>query len=71
MQIEGAEVQATMDFCPRGEKVIFYPTDRKKSQWPYTPHQVTIRDMRPIQRELTLAATELGSRRGNASLKEF
>ena len=49
------EVLATMDFCPRGEKVIFYPTDRKKSQWPYTPHRVTIRDMRPIQRELSLA----------------
>jgi hypothetical protein len=42
-----------MDFCPRGEKVIFYPTDRKKSQWPYTPCPVTIRDMRPLQDELS------------------
>lgn len=55
MQVDGGEVRATMDFCPRGEKVIFYPTDRKKSQWPYAPHQVTIRDMRPIQRDLSLA----------------
>jgi len=47
-------VVATMDFCPPGEKVIFYPTDRKKSQWPYTPHQVTIRDIRPLRDELTL-----------------
>jgi len=47
------EVIATMDFCPPGEKVIFYPTDRKKSRWPYTPHQVTIRDMRPLQHELS------------------
>ncbi len=48
------EVVATMDFCPPGEKVIFYPTDRKKSQWPYTPYEVTIRDMRPIAGELAL-----------------
>jgi hypothetical protein len=47
------EVIATMDFCPRGEKVIFYPTDRAKSQWPYAPHAVVIRDMRPIQDRLS------------------
>ena len=49
----GSEVRATMDFCPRGEKVIFYPTDRKKSQWPYKPHEVTIRDMRPLKDRLS------------------
>jgi hypothetical protein len=47
------EVAATMDFCPPGEKVIFYPTNRSKSQWPYAPHPVTIRDMRPIRKELS------------------
>ena len=47
------EVTATMDFCPPGEKVIFYPTDRKKSQWPYKPYTVTIRDVRPIQDQLS------------------
>jgi hypothetical protein len=47
------EVRATMDFCPPGEKVIFYPTDRKRSQWPYAPHAVTIRDMRPLQAQLS------------------
>lgn len=41
-----------MNFCPPGEEVIFYPTDRKKSKWPFTPHAVTIHDMRPIQDEL-------------------
>lgn len=50
------EVMATMDFCPRGEKVIFYPTDRAKSLWPYTPRQVRIRDMRPIRQSLSLDA---------------
>ena len=49
----GAYVSGTMDFCPPGEKVIFYPTDRKKSQWPYAPHPVTIRDMRPLKDELS------------------
>lgn len=49
----GGEVVATMDFCPPGEKVVFYPTDRKRSQWPYRPHEVTIRDLRPIQDELS------------------
>jgi len=47
-------VVAMMDFCPPGEKVIFYPTDRKKSQWPYAPHAVTIHDVRPIAKELSL-----------------
>jgi hypothetical protein len=41
-----------MNFCPPGEEVIFYPTDRKKSKWPYKPHAVTIHDMRPIQDQL-------------------
>jgi hypothetical protein len=47
-------VVATMDFCPPGEKVVFYPTDRRKSQWPYAAHQVTIRDMRPFRDALSL-----------------
>jgi hypothetical protein len=41
-----------MNFCPPGEEVIFHPTDRKKSKWPFKPHAVTIHDMRPIQNEL-------------------
>jgi hypothetical protein len=51
---EGSAVVARMDFCPRGEKVIFYPGDREKSQWPYTGHDVVIRDVRPIASELSL-----------------
>jgi hypothetical protein len=51
---DATSVTATMDFCPPGEKVVFYPTDRKKSQWPYAPHEVTIHDVRPIASELTL-----------------
>src|SRR5690606_30679535 len=46
-------VVTQMDFCPPGEKVIFYPSDREKSQWPYRPHEVRIADMRPIAHELS------------------
>lgn len=49
---DDSQVHARMDFCIPGEKVIFYPTDRSKSQWPYRPHDVTISDMRPIASEL-------------------
>lgn len=46
-------VNARMNFCPPGEHVIFYPTDRAKSHWPYTPYDVEIHDMRPLQDELS------------------
>lgn len=47
-----AAITGRMDFCPPGEKVIFYPTDRAKSQWPYRPHDVRIADARAIKNEL-------------------
>ncbi len=52
--MEDDTITATMDFCPQGEKVIFYPADRARSQWPYAPHEVKIHDMRPHRDELTL-----------------
>ena len=53
-QTADESVLARMDFCPHGEKVIFYPGDRAKSQWPYTEHEVVIRDMRPIADDLAM-----------------
>jgi hypothetical protein len=47
-------IVAKMDFCIPGEKVIFYPSEREKSQWPYRPHDVTIRDARAVAGELAL-----------------
>lgn len=47
-----SEVNTEINFCPPGEEVIFYPTDRKKSKWPFKPHAVTIRDMRPLRDQL-------------------
>lgn len=65
------EVAATMDFCPPGEKVIFYPTDRKKSQWPYTPYQVTIRDLRPMAGNLALEKNGFVLVNREPSIKDF
>lgn len=47
-------VVAQMDFCIPGEKVIFYPSEREKSQWPYRPHEVKIFDVRRVAGELSL-----------------
>ena len=49
-----ATILARMNFCIPGGKVIFYPTDRKKSQWPYEEYDVRIADMRPVAGELAL-----------------
>ena len=51
---DGPAVVSKMDFCIPGEKVIFYPGDRDKSQWPYRPHEVVIRDARAVAGELDL-----------------
>jgi len=51
---DDSAIVAKMDFCIPGEKVIFYPGERDKSQWPYRPHEVVIRDARAIASELEL-----------------
>jgi hypothetical protein len=51
---EDPPIVARMDFCLPGEKVIFYPSDREKSQWPYKPHEVKIADARAIAGRLSL-----------------
>lgn len=50
----GGAVVARMDFCIPGEKVIFYPSEREKSHWPYRPHEVTIHDARTAAHEFAL-----------------
>lgn len=51
---EGSEILARMNFCIPGGKVIFYPAERDRSQWPYTEYDVRIADMRPIAGELDM-----------------
>jgi hypothetical protein len=51
--MSSGSVTTEMNFCPLGEEVIFYPTDRRKSKWPFKPHEVTIHDLRPLQDELS------------------
>ena len=64
-------VHATMNFCPPGEEVIFYPTDRKKSKWRFKPHAVTIHDMRPIQKELAFDRNGFVLANGTSACKNF
>lgn len=47
-------VATSIDFCIPGETVIFYPTDRAKSHWPYRPHPVTVYDARRVADRLDL-----------------
>lgn len=68
---DDAQVHARMDFCIPGEKVIFYPTDRAKSQWPYRPHDVTIRDMRPIASELSIERNGFVLHERPSAVEEF
>ena len=47
-------VTATLNFVRRGEKVIFYATDRKRSHMPLEEHAVTIEDARPHLHDIGL-----------------
>ncbi len=47
-------VATSIDFCIPGETVIFYPTDRARSHWPYRPHPVTVYDARRVADQLAL-----------------
>jgi hypothetical protein len=51
---DDSSIVARMDFCIPGEKVIFYPSERDKSQWPYRPHEVRIADARRVAGQLSL-----------------
>lgn len=51
---ESHAVEAAIKFVKPGEKVIFYPTDRKRSYMPLEEHVVRIEDARPYTRDLSL-----------------
>jgi hypothetical protein len=46
-------VRAEINHVVRGEKAVFYATDRARSYWPEDPRTVEIADMRPIANELS------------------
>ena len=60
-----------MNFCVPGGKVIFYPTDREKSQWPYTEYDVRIADMRPIKDQLALERNGFVLVNQNSAVRDF
>jgi hypothetical protein len=45
--IKSTAVETTLNFVKRGEKVVFYATDRKRSHMPLEEHRVGIADARP------------------------
>ncbi len=72
MQADASDVvDARMNFCRPGGKVIFYPTDRAKSQWPYEAYAVQIRDMRPISDQLALERNGFVLREKESAVTDF
>ena len=49
-----ASVETGINFVIPGEKVVFYPTDRKRSYMPFEEHRVRIEDARPHADALSL-----------------
>ena len=43
--------QATIRYVVKGERSIFYPSDRDKSYWPADDHEMTLTDLRPLQQQ--------------------
>jgi hypothetical protein len=48
-------VRAKLNFVKRGEKVVFYATDRKRSHMPLEEHEVAIEDAHPHLHDFGLA----------------
>jgi len=64
-------VEATIRYVVRGEKAIFYPSDRTRSYWPPDEHRVRIEDMRPHARELALERNGFVLLREPSDVKDF
>ena len=48
------QIQATIRYVVKGERSIFYPSDRDKSYWPADDHEMTLTDLRPLQQQPTI-----------------
>jgi len=48
------QIRTDIRYVVKGERSIFYPADREKSVWPGEDHPMTLTDMRPLQRELSI-----------------
>jgi hypothetical protein len=48
-----ASIRAEINHVVRGEKAVFYASDRARSYWPQDPRTVEINDMRPLADELS------------------
>jgi hypothetical protein len=65
------QIRATIRYVVKGEKTIFYPSDRDKSYWPAEDHEMTLTDMRPFQQELTIARNGFALLNHTTGVKNF
>ena len=65
------QIKAVIRYVVKGEKTIFYPADRDKSYWPAEDHEMTLTDMRPFQKELTIARNGFALLNHTTQVKNF
>jgi hypothetical protein len=65
------QIQTTIRYVVKGEKTIFYPSDRDKSYWPADDHTMTLTDMRPLQHELTIDRNGFALLNHRTAVKNF
>ena len=64
-------METVIKYVVKGEKAVFYPTDREKSYWPGEDHLVPVADMRPRARELALEKNGFVLVREPSQVKDF
>ncbi len=70
-QPNSRSVEAPLNFVVRGEKVVFYATDRKRSHMPLEEHTVRIEDARPHADDFGLDRSGFALVKSPTSVKNF
>ena len=64
-------MDTVIKYVVRGEKAVFYPTDREKSYWPGEEHVMPVTDMRPHMEHLALERNGFVLLRAPSAVKDF
>jgi hypothetical protein len=64
-------IRTPIRYVVKGEKAIFYPTDRARSYWPPDDHEMTITDARPFQQELSIARNGFALLEHDTAVRDF
>jgi hypothetical protein len=65
------QIAADIRYVVKGERTIFYPADRDKSYWPAEEHRVTLTDMRPLQKQISIARNGFALLNHTTAVKNF